>query len=48
MKRSITPRTLLASAVLLAVLVAVGCQTVKGLGKDIENASEATEEALFK
>jgi len=27
-------------------VLAAGCQTVKGVGKDISNASEATERAI--
>jgi predicted small secreted protein len=31
---------------LLGMGVLVGCQTTKGLGKDIQHASEATERAI--
>lgn len=31
-----------------AMLLAAGCQTVKGLGKDIHYAGEKTEEAIKK
>jgi predicted small secreted protein len=40
------PLALLALAA--AALVCVGCQTVKGLGKDIQYAGEKTEEAIKK
>jgi predicted small secreted protein len=35
-------------ALVAAALVAAGCQTVKGVGQDITNASEATERAISK
>jgi len=39
--------TLLASLSLLALPLALtGCETVKGVGKDIQNAGEAGEEAI--
>jgi predicted small secreted protein len=46
-KRSIT-LVVAASAFVAAVIVASGCQTVKGLGEDIHYAGEKTEEAIKK
>lgn len=42
-----TLRTLLAAGLLAAtVLVGVGCNTVKGVGEDIQSAGEAGERAI--
>ncbi|MDX2119136.1 MAG: entericidin [Planctomycetota bacterium] len=41
-------RTVLLGVSLVAAVVLAGCQTVKGVGKDITNASEATERAISK
>lgn len=38
----------LSVALAVAAMVAAGCQTVKGVGQDITNASEATERAISK
>ena len=46
-KRSVT-LVVAASAFVAAVIVASGCQTVKGLGEDIHYAGEKTEEAIKK
>ncbi len=39
---------LLGVALVTAALITAGCQTVKGVGQDITNASEATERAISK
>jgi predicted small secreted protein len=41
--------SLFASAVVLSVLITLGgCETVKGVGKDVQNAGEAGERAISK
>jgi predicted small secreted protein len=41
-------RVLAALLTVAAVALLVACQTVKGLGKDIQYAGEKTEEAIKK
>lgn len=41
-------RTKISLALLALAAVMAGCQTVKGLGKDIHYAGEKTEEAITK
>ncbi len=43
-----TKRILTACLVAAIAVATSGCQTVKGLGKDIQTASEKTEEAISK
>jgi len=39
-------KSLITLAVVLSAVVLVGCSTVKGLGQDIESASDATRDAI--
>lgn len=39
-------RNVCGSLLVLVALAASGCETVKGVGKDIQHASEATERAI--
>ncbi len=41
-------RALLVITLGMLIFSLLGCQTVKGLGKDITSAAEATEEAIEK
>lgn len=41
-------RKVVVVALALAALAAAGCQTVKGLGKDIQTGAEKTEQAISK
>jgi predicted small secreted protein len=41
-------RTKISLALLALAAVMAGCQTVKGVGKDIQYAGEKTEEAIKK
>ena len=48
-KPAITPRSILLPVAALCVatsMLAIGCNTVKGVGKDIETAGDKTQKAI--
>lgn len=44
--KSIKTIVILTALLALCVYAMAGCETTKGLGKDIQNASEGTEKAI--
>ena len=41
-------RILIGAALLIMTVVLVGCETVKGVGRDITGSSDAVEQALIR